>query len=124
MVERCCEAGITVAARYDFRVRPDIEADLPERATIFICAAAGKENSRAIDLFRQFGKDCAQTLGRGEPKIRGLQFSLLEKPKFRARRVCYRFDKHPCGFRAATFHSEDALTGFHDSLCIDALSLI
>src|SRR5262249_10564657 len=96
----------------------DIETDLPERATVFICSAAGKKNSHAIDLFRQFGKDRAQTLGHGEPKIRGLEFSLLQKPKFRARRVGYRFDKYPCGFRAATFHTEDALTGFHDSLCL------
>ena len=93
MIKRGREAGITVAARHDFRVRPNIEADLPERATVFICSAAGKKNSRAIDLFRQFGKDRAQTLSRGESKIRGLQFSLLENAKFWRRLASNRFNK-------------------------------
>ena len=117
MIERRCEAGITVAARHDFRFRPDLEADLPQRATVFGCCAAGKENSSAIDLRRQFGKDRAQTLGRGEAKIRGLQFSLLQNPKFRAGCIGYSFYQYPGGFRAAAFHPEDALTGFHDSYC-------
>jgi hypothetical protein len=76
------EAGFAVAARHDFRFRPDLEADLPQRVTIFGCSATGKENSSAIDLFRQFGKDRAQTLGRGEAKVRGLHFSLLQNAKF------------------------------------------
>src|SRR5216117_2275946 len=84
MIERRCEAGITVAARHYFRFRPDLEADLPQLATVFGCGATSKENSSAIDLPRQFGKDRAQTLGRGEAKIRGLQFSLLQNAKFRA----------------------------------------
>ena len=63
MIERRCEAGITVAARHDFRFRPDLEADLPERGAVFGCCATGKENSSAIDLGRQVGKDRAQTLG-------------------------------------------------------------
>ena len=64
---------------------------MPERATVFGCCATGKENSSAIDLRRQFGKDRAQTLGRGEAKIRGLQFSLLQNAKFRAGCIGYRF---------------------------------
>jgi hypothetical protein len=85
-----------------------------------ISSAAGKKYSHAIDLFWQFGKDRAQTLGRGEPKIRGLQFPLLQNPKFPTSITSpgYSFDKRPSGFRAATFHSEDALTGFHDCVWI------
>ena len=122
MIERRREAGIAVAARHDFRFRPDLETDLPERATVFGCCATGKENSSAIDLRRQFGKDHTQTLGGGEAKIRGLQFSLLQNAKFPTGIIptCrdYSFDKCPGGFRAAAFHSEDALTGFHDWLCL------
>ena len=85
MIERRRESGIAVAARHDFRFRPDLEADLPQRVTVFGCCATGKENSSAIDLLRQFGKDRAQTVGRGESKIRGLQFSLLQNAKFPTR---------------------------------------
>src|SRR5215211_2768964 len=125
MIERRREAGITVAARHDFRLRPDVEADLPERATVFGCCATGKKNSSAIDLPREFGKDRAQTLGRGEAKIRGLQFSLLQNGPLRAGVSApgYSFSKHPGGFCAAAFHPEDALTGFHDWLCIAALNV-
>src|SRR6266511_4070236 len=126
MIECRREAGIAVAARHDFRFRPDLEADLPERATIFLRSATGKENSSAIDLRRQLGKDRAQTLGRGEAKIRGLQFSLLQNTKFPTGITdpAYSFDKRPGGFRAAAFHSEDALTGFHDCLSLAASKAI
>ena len=117
MIERRCEAGITIAARHDFRFRPDLEADLPQRATVFGCCATGKKNSSAIDSRRQFGKDRVQTLGRGEAKIRSLQFSLLQNTKFRAGCIGYHFYQYPGGFRAAAFHPEDALIGFHDSYC-------
>ena len=113
MIERRREAGITVAARHDFRIRPDLEADLPERATVFACCATSKKNSSAIDFLWQLGKNRAQTLGRGEPKIRGRQFSLLENAKFRAGRIGCRFYQHPGRFRAAAFDPEDALNGFH-----------
>jgi hypothetical protein len=96
---------------------------LPQRGAVFCCAATGKENSSAIDLRRQFGKDPAQTFGRGEPKIGRVQFSVLENAKFTtgiADPGCS-FDKHPGGFRAAAFHPEDALTGFHDWVCITVL---
>ena len=36
-------------------------------------------------------------------------------------RFGYGFDQYPGGFRAAAFHPEDALTGFHDWLCITVL---
>jgi hypothetical protein len=118
MIERRREAGTTVAARHDFRFRPDLEADLPQRGMVFGCCATGKENSSAIDLLRQSSKDGAQTLGRGQAKIRGLQFSLLQNAKFpiaiAPRLRGYGFDQRPGGFRAAAFHSEDALTVFHD----------
>ena len=125
MIERRREARIAVAASHDFRFRPDLETDLPQRVTVFGCCATGKENSSAIDLRRQFGKDRAQTLGRGEAKIRGLQFSMLQNAKFPTGIIptCrgYGFDQRPGGFRAAAFHPEDALTGFHDWLCITVL---
>src|SRR6516162_5986344 len=124
MIERRREAGITIAARHDFRVRPDLEADSPQRATVFRCAATGKENSSAIDSLRQFGKDRTQTFGRGETKIRRVQFSVLENAKFATgitpRLRGYSFDKRPGGLRAAAFHPEDALTGFHDWVCLAA----
>ena len=119
MIERRREARIAVAARHDLRFRPDLEADLPQLATVFGCCATGKENSSAIDLRRQFGKDRAQTARCGEAKIRGLQFPLLQNAKFPTgiTYVGYGFDQRPGGFRTAAFHSEDALTVFHDSYC-------
>jgi hypothetical protein len=75
-------------------------------------------------LLRQLGKDRAQTVGRGESKIRGLQFSLLQNAKFPTRIIptCrdYSFDQRPSGFRTAAFHPEDAFTGFHDWLSLAA----
>src|SRR5580765_6851428 len=102
MIERRRQPGITVAARHDFRFRPDLEADLSERVTVFGCCTTGKENSSAIDLLRQFSKDRPQTLGRGEAKIRGLQFSLLQNAKFPTGITDpgYGFDQRPGGFRA------------------------
>jgi len=123
MIERRRETGIAIATGHDFRFRPDLEADFPQSLTIFGCCAAGKENSSAIDLLRQFGKDRAQTLGSGETKIRSLQFSLLQNAKFPTGIIYpgYGLDQRPGGFRTAAFHSEDALTGFHDWLCITVL---
>ena len=123
MIKRRREAGIAVAARHDFRFQPDLEADSPERVTVFGRCATGKENSSAIDLRRQFGKDRTQTFRRGEAKIRGLQFSLLQNAKFPTGITDpgYGFDQRPGGFRAAAFHSEDALTLFHDWLCLTVL---
>ena len=121
MIERRREAGITVAARHDFRVWPDLKTDFSEHATVFLGCATRKENSRAIDLLRQFSKDRAQTLGCSEPKIRWRQFSPIENAKFGAGCVRYGLDHCPGGFRSAAFNPEDALTGFHDSLCITAL---
>jgi len=91
---------------------------------VFDCCASSKENSGAIDLGRQFGKDRVQPLGRGEAKIRSLQFPLLQNAKFRIGITgsgCS-FDKRPGGFCAAAFHSEDALTGFHDCVWIAVVS--
>ena len=121
MIEPRCKARIAIATGHDFRFWPNLEADLSERATVFGCCATCKENSSAIDLRRQFGKDRAQTLRRGEAKIRGLQFSLLQNSKFRDGCIGYRFYQYPGGFRAAAFHPKDALTGFHDGLCITVL---
>src|SRR5215475_14966285 len=75
---------IAVAACHNFGVWPDLETDLPERATVFLGCTTRKENSGAIDVRRQLGKNPAQTLGRGKPKIRRRQFSLLQNAKFGA----------------------------------------
>jgi hypothetical protein len=40
--------------------------------------------------------------------------------KFGAECVRYGLDQHPGGFRAAAFHPEDALTGFHDGVSLTA----
>ena len=84
MIKRRGQARLAVAACHDFGVWPDLQTDFSERATVFLRCATRKENSSAIDLLRQFGKDCAQTLGRSEPKIRWRQFSPIENAKFGA----------------------------------------
>ena len=126
MIERRREAGSAVAARHDFRFRPDLKADLPERVTVFGCSATCKENSSAIDLLGQFGKDRAQTLGRGEAKIRGLQFSLLQNAKVPTgiADAEHGFDQRPGGFGTAAFHPEDPLTVLHDWLSLAASKAI
>src|SRR5947209_3474675 len=122
MIEGGCKARVTVAACCDLRVRPPLETNFFERAAVLLCGATGEKNSRAIELFRQFSKDRAQALGRGQPEIGCGQFAMLKNPKFPRRRVRARdiFYEDPCGLRAAAFDPEDALTGFHDSLCITA----
>ena len=117
LIERCGQTRIAVAARNDLGIRPDIEADLSERVAVFLCSAAGEENSRAINFLRKFGKDGMQTLGRGEPKVRWRQFSVFENGPLRAgvNAPGYSFNEHPGGFRSAAFNPQDALTPFHDS---------
>src|SRR5205814_7669296 len=56
MIERRCEAGITVAARHDFRFRPDLEADLPPRSPVFCCCSTAETNSSETGLPRQLVK--------------------------------------------------------------------
>jgi hypothetical protein len=114
VIEGCCQARIAVAARDDFGVWPDLETDLFEQAAIFICGATGKKDSRAIDLLWQFSENRAQTLRRGEPKIRRRQFSVVNDAKFRAGRIGYY--EHPGCFCTAAFDAEDALTGFHNAM--------
>jgi hypothetical protein len=95
---------------------------LPKSATVFLGCATGKENASAIDFLWQLGKDRAQTLGRGEAKIRGRQFSVLQNAKFPTEVTVlgYGFYQHPGGFRSAAFDPENAFTGFHDWVCITA----
>jgi hypothetical protein len=71
-------------------------------------------------VLRKLCKNLAQTVRCGEPKIRGWQFSLFEDPKFPARITDsgYSLHQHPSGFGSPAFDPEDALTGFHDSLCL------
>jgi hypothetical protein len=121
MIQRRSQSRLTVTASHNFGVWPDLETDFSKQATIFPGSATREENSGAIDLFRQFGKDGSQALGRGEPKIRWRQLSLIENAKFRAGRASYSLDQCPGGFRSAAFNPEDALTGFHDSLWITAV---
>ena len=118
MIQRRGEAGSAIAARHDFRLRPDLETDSPQPVAVFRCSATRQENPSAINLLWQFPKNCPQTLGCGEAKIRRLQFSLLEDAKLPIGIIPtwrrYSFDQGPCGFGTAAFYSEDALTGFHD----------
>jgi hypothetical protein len=112
MIEGRCHARVAVAACHNFRVWPNFETDLLERAAIFLRSATGKKNSRAIDLPGQFSEDFAQTLRRGQAQIGWRQFSLVDDAKFRAGRIGD-FYKHPGGFRATAFEAKDALAGFH-----------
>ncbi|PYI41552.1 MAG: hypothetical protein DMF12_09960 [Verrucomicrobia bacterium] len=120
MIEGRCEPRVAIAARNDFGVWPNLETDLLERTAIFLSAATGKENSRAIDLLWQLSKNRAQTIGCGEPEIRWGQFSVVDNAKFAARCIhsSHSFRKHPGGFRAAALDPEDALAGFHHFLCL------
>jgi hypothetical protein len=49
---------------------------------------------------------------------------LTENAEFGAECVRYGLDQHPGGFRAAAFHPEDALTGFHDGVSLTASKTI
>jgi hypothetical protein len=124
MIKRCGQSGLTVAASHDFAVWPDLETDFSEHETILVGSATGKENSRAIDSLRQFSKDGSQTLWRSEPKIRWRQFSLIENAKFGAGWACYGLDQYPGGFCSTAFNPEDALTRFHDGVCLAAFVAI
>ena len=126
VLERCGQTRITVAAGDDFGIGPDIEANFSQRMPVFLCSAAGEENPRAANFLRQLGENRAQTLGRGEPKIRRRQFSVFEDVPLRARVNApgHSFNEHPGGFGSAAFNPEDALTGFHDSLCLAAFVAI
>src|SRR6266540_3185628 len=79
------QAGITIAARHDFRIWPNVTANERERSVIFLSAAASKENSCAVDLFWQLGKNFAQTFRGCQAQIRRRQFSLIENHPLRAR---------------------------------------
>ena len=118
MIERRCQTRIAVTACHDFGVWPNLETDLSERATVFFGCATGKENSGAIDFRRQLGKNPAQTLGRGKPKIRRRQFSVLQNAKFGAGCIHHYLYERPGGFSSPAFDPEDPLTGFHDGLSI------
>jgi hypothetical protein len=120
MIEGRCEPRVTVTARNDFGVWPDLQTDLLEQPAVSFGAATGKENSRAIDLLWQLREDRVQTLGCGEPEIRRRQFSLVDYAKLAAGciRSCHSFYENPGGFRAAAFDPEDALSGFHCFLCL------
>ena len=119
VLERCGQTRITVAAGDDFGIGPDIEANFSERAPVFFCSAAGEENSCPADFLRQLGENRAQTLGRGEPKIRRWQFSLFEGGPLRpgVNVPGYNFNEHPGGFRSTAFDAENALAWFHDPDC-------
>jgi hypothetical protein len=69
VIEGRCDPRVTVTARNDFGVWPDLETDFLERPAVSFSAATGKENSRAIDLLWHLSEDRAQTLGRGKPEI-------------------------------------------------------
>ena len=124
MIKRGRQSRLAIASCHDFGVWPDFKTDFSERATVFLGCTTRKENSSTIDLAWQFGKDGAQTLGCSEPKIRWRQFSLIENAKFGAGCVRYGLNQCPGGFGSAAFNPEDALTGFHNLLRIDAVRAI
>src|SRR4030095_14512098 len=124
MIESRGQPRLAVTGCDDLGVWPDLERNLSSRAAILIRCATRKENSSAIDLLRQFGKDGPQTFGRREPKIRWRQFSLTENAEFGAECVHHSLGQYPCGFRAAAFHPEDALTRFHDGVSLTASKTI
>jgi hypothetical protein len=75
-------AESAVAARRRFSLRPDLEADLPERSTVFGCPQPARKTPGAID-FRSAVRQGSHANSRGsEAKIRGLQSSLLQDAKF------------------------------------------
>src|SRR5262245_8928346 len=124
MIKRGRQSRLAIASCHDFGVWPDFKTDFSERATVFLGCATRKENSSTIDLAWQFGKDGTQTLRCSEPKIRWRQFSLIENAKFGAGCVRYGLDQCPGGFGSAAFNPEDALTAYHDSLCIETYETI
>src|SRR5436190_1228636 len=124
MVESRSQTGVTVATGHELRVWPNVGADEPQRMTIFLCAATGKENPRTIDLLGQLVQNFAQTFGRCETQIRWRQFSLIEdarRPTGSTHLGC-NFHQRPGGFCATAFNSENSLTRFHNSLCLAALA--
>ncbi len=122
MIKRRCQPRIAVAARDDFRVWPDLKTDVLERLAILRCSAACEENSRAIDLLRELGKNTPQTLGRSEPEVRCRQFALLENAKFPTgiTGTSYGLNQQPGSFRATTFDPENAFTWVHNRLSLTA----
>ena len=118
MVESRSQTRVTVATSHDLRVWPNVGTDEPQRMAIFLCAATGKENPRAIDLLWQLGENFAQTFGRCEAQIGWRQFSLIEDacgPTGIIHPAC-NFHQRPGGFRATAFDSENSLAWFHDSI--------
>jgi len=124
MIKRRRQPRLTVTASDDSRFWPNPEADFLEQAPILLRAATGEENSRAIDFRWQLRENLSQTFGRCQTQVRRRQFSLIQNAKFWRRLAGNRFHQHPGGFRATALNSEDALTGFHDSLCLAAFPAI
>src|SRR5262245_46935538 len=110
MIQGRSQTGITIAASHDFCIWPNVTADEGERSAIFFSAATSKENSCAVDLFWQLGKNFAQTFRGCEAQIRRRQFSLIENSKFCASATrCHRLHQHPGGLCSASFNAENAL---------------
>jgi hypothetical protein len=86
---------------------------------IFARTAASQKNSGSINFLRQFIEDGAQPFPRNQAKIRWRQSPLVENRPLRAgvSALGYTsFNKHPCGFCAASFDPEDTFAGFHSSV--------
>src|SRR4029453_2995800 len=84
MVQGRRQAGITIAARHDFRIWPNVSANERERLAIFLGATTGKKNSRAIDPSWQPGKNFAQPFLGCQAQIVRPQLSLIENRPLRA----------------------------------------
>jgi hypothetical protein len=78
------QAGITIAARHNFRIWPNVSANERERLAIFLGATTGKKNSRAIDFPWQSRKNFAQTFRGCQAQIGRRQLSLIENHPLRA----------------------------------------
>lgn len=126
MVEGRREAGITIAARHNFRISPNVSANEREGLAIFLCATTGKKNSRAIDLPWQLGKNFAQTFRGRQAQIGRRQLSLIENSEFYSGVTAgrYRLYEHPGGFCSASFDAEDALACAHIQTVGQALRLL
>jgi hypothetical protein len=111
VIESGSQTGITIAASHDFCIWPNVTANERERSAIFLSAATSKENSRAINLFWQLGKNFAQAFRGCQAQIRRWQFALSEDSKFYVSITTRRpgLHQHPCGFCSTSLDAENAL---------------
>src|SRR5262249_43641560 len=109
MIKGRGHAGITIAARDDFRVWPNFSANERQRSAVFLGAATGKENSCTIDSFWQRSKNFAQAFWGCQAQIRRRQLTLIDNRPLRtgiSASGTRSFEYHPCGFCSASFDAK------------------